>query len=210
MLNKRGIFISFEGVEGVGKTTAVQFVRDILAEHGIPYVTTREPGGTEIAESIREILLKHHQEPMSKDTELLLMFAGRAQNIERVILPALGEGKWVLSDRFTDASFAYQGSGRGVDDAHIAELARWVQRGLKPDVTLLLDAPVDLAFHRVKSRGAKDRIEAEGQTFFERVRAGYLELARQEPERFRIIDATKDLPEVQAQILKVIEPLLPT
>lgn len=210
MINKkRGRFISFEGIEGVGKTTALQFVRDYLEHHQIAYVMTREPGGTPIAEAIRTVLLNHYDETMCRDTELLLMFAGRAQNISQVILPALQRGQWVLSDRFTDASFAYQGGGRGVAVKHIDELARWVQGDLQPDLTLLLDTPVDVGLSRVTGRGAKDRIETEGVDFFERVRKTYLQLAKAHPHRFCIIDTNRSLEEVKKQILNSVALLCP-
>jgi dTMP kinase len=205
---KRGRFISFEGIEGVGKTTALQFVRDYLDNQQIAYVVTREPGGTPIAEAIRTVLLNHYDEEMCKDTELLLMFAGRAQNIAQVILPALQRGQWVLSDRFTDASFAYQGGGRGVAIQHIEELARWVQGDLRPDLTLLLDTPVEIGLNRVTSRGAKDRIEAEGVEFFQRVRETYLQLAKTHAQRFCIIDTNQALTDVKKQILNSVETLL--
>ncbi|ATN67179.1 dTMP kinase [Coxiella burnetii] len=205
---ERGRFISFEGIEGVGKTTALNWVREQLEAARIPYVVTREPGGTPIAEAIRDVLLSHSDEMMCPDTELLLMFAGRAQNIAHVVLPALRRGQWVLSDRFTDASFAYQGGGRGIPVKHIEELAGWVLGNLKPDLTLLLDAPVSVGLCRVKSRGAKDRIEAEGLEFFKRVRECYLALANQEPARFRVIHTDQDLSNVKNQIMKAIKPLL--
>lgn len=208
METERGCFISFEGIEGVGKTTALNCVREQLDEASIPYVVTREPGGTPIAEAIRHILLNHYMEIMCPDTELLLMFAGRAQNIAQVVLPALRRGKWVLSDRFTDASFAYQGGGRGIPTKHVEELAKWVQGDLKPDITLLLDAPVSIGLSRVDSRGAKDRIEAEGLEFFKRVRESYLTMARRESQRFRVIHAGQEVSLVKEQILRVIKPLL--
>ena len=145
---------------------------------------------------------------MCPDTELLLMFAGRAQNIAQVVLPALRRGKWVLSDRFTDASFAYQGGGRGIPIKHIEELSKWVHGDLKPDIILLLDAPVSVGLSRVNSRGAKDRIEAEGLEFFERVRESYLTIARWEPQRFRVIYADQEISLVKEQILRAIKPLL--
>ncbi len=206
--NKRGRFISIEGIEGVGKTTVLQFIRDCLDDAGISYVVTREPGGTPIAEAIRNVLLNHYNEMMCPDTELLLMFAGRAQNIAQVILPALQRGQWVLSDRFTDASFAYQGGGRGVEIKHVLELAKWVQGDLQPNLTVLLDAPVEVGLSRVKSRGAKDRIEAEGIEFFERVRQTYLKLAEKESNRFKIVNSNQDLETVKQAVLSLIEPLL--
>ena len=208
MENKRGCFISFEGIEGVGKTTALQYVREYLNAAHIPYVVTREPGGTPVAEAIREVLLDRHNEMMCPDTELLLMFAGRAQNIAHVILPALQKGQWVLSDRFTDASFAYQGGGRRISIKYIKELTRWIQGNLKPDLTFLLDMPVSVYLDRVKSRWAKDRIEAEGLEFFKRVRENYLAQAKRDPKRFRVIHADQELSGVRKRLQQVIDPLL--
>lgn len=196
--NKR--FISIEGIEGVGKTTVVKHIEAYFARHAIPYILTREPGGTPIAEEVRKVLLAQHTEDMSSDSELLLMFAGRAQNLASVIKPALTRGDWVISDRFTDASRAYQGGGRGVPMQHINELAAWVQQGLEPSHTLLLDAPVACAMSRVHSRGAKDRIESEGHDFFEKARDTYLQLAAAEPQRITVIDATQPLKQVQQQV----------
>lgn len=209
-MQKRGYFISLEGIEGVGKSTAIQYLHQYLQKQSIPVVLTREPGGTPIAEAIRAVLLGHHTEMMSSDTELLLMFAGRAQNISEVIVPALQQGQWVLSDRFTDASFAYQGGGRGVPLQHIIELSRWVQKGLQPDLTFLLDAPVEIGLQRMLSRGAKDRIELEGIDFFKRVRASYLELAAREPERFCVIDATQEISVVQSQLIEALQLIMET
>ena len=208
MENKQGRFISFEGIEGVGKTTALQYVREYLNGARISYVVTREPGGTPVAEAIREVLLDRYNEIMCSDTELLLMFAGRAQNIAHVILPALQRGQWVLSDRFTDASFAYQGGGRKISIKYIKELSRWIQGNLKPDLTFLLDMPVSVCLDRVKSRWAKDRIEAEGLEFFKRVRENYLAQAKKDPKRFRIIRADQELSEVKEQLQQVIDSLL--
>ncbi|MFW0072665.1 MAG: dTMP kinase [Coxiella-like endosymbiont] len=208
METRRGRFISFEGIEGVGKTIALDYVREKLDAASIPYIVTREPGGTPIAEAIRHILLDHYTEMMCPNTELLLMFAGRAQNIAQVVLPALRRGKWVLSDRFTDASFAYQGGGRGIPVAHIEALAQWVHGNLKPDIILLLDAPVSVGLSRIDSRGAKDRIEAEDLEFFKRVRESYLTMARREPQRFRVIDADQEVSLVKEQISRTIKPLL--
>ncbi len=205
MNNQQGVFISIEGVEGVGKSTLIKAIEKYLQQKNIAFIETREPGGTPIAEAVRNVLLGHFDETMCADTELLLMFAGRAQNISQVIRPALEQGKWVISDRFTDASFAYQGGGRGINKVHIAELAKWVQGDLKPNVTLLLDAPVELGLERVKSRGAKDRIETEGIAFFNRIRESYLALAENEPERFSVIDATQDVESVKRQALAIID-----
>lgn len=197
-------FISIEGIEGVGKTTVVEHIKQYLEHRELAYVLTREPGGTPIAEQIRQVLLSNHQEGMHADTELLLMFAGRAQNISSVIRPALNSGKWVISDRFTDASLAYQGGGREINLEHIAELAHWVQAGLCPSHTILLDAPVEIAMQRVNSRGAKDRIENEKTNFFEAVRRQYLIIAEQDPNRVKIIDATQPL----EQVLQAVDALL--
>ena len=162
---KRGLFISVEGVEGVGKSTAIQFIGDFLSAHGIEWEHTREPGGTPIAEKIRSVLLADTQEPMTAMAELLLLFAGRAQNIANLIEPALAAGRWVVADRFVDASFAYQGGGRQLDLEKVEYLADWVLDGLWPDLTILLDAPVSLGLSRVDARGARDRIEKEGVAF---------------------------------------------
>lgn len=198
-------FISIEGIEGVGKSTIVNFLIKILQHNSCDFIKTREPGGTEIAEKIRTLLLTHHLERMCQDTELLLMFAGRAQNIQSVILPALVAGKWVLSDRFTDASFAYQGGGRGLSVVRISELAHWVQGELWPNLTLLLDAPVEVAMTRVQSRGAKDRIEQEGLAFFERARLAYLDLANKHPDRFVIVDASQAQKKVCDDIATIMQ-----
>lgn len=205
MQHKTGYFITLEGIEGVGKTTALQFLQQYLTAKGVSLVVTREPGGTPLAESIRGLLLSNDAEPVAEDTELLLMFAARAQHIARVITPALQRGQWVVSDRFTDASFAYQGGGRGIAAARIAELAQFVQRGLTPDLTFLLDAPIEVSMARVQGRGAKDRFERESIEFFHRVRARYLEMAQAEPERFCVIDATQSVEAVQAQMQQQLQ-----
>ncbi len=201
-------FISIEGVEGAGKTTALSYIHEWLTAQAIDYVQTREPGGTPLAEEIRKILLGHYQEMMSPDTELLLMFAGRAQNIAQVILPNLRRDKWVISDRFTDASFAYQGGGRGVPIKHIEELAQWVQADLQPNLTFLLDLPVSVGLQRVKGRGARDRIECEGMDFFQRVREAYLQLAQDHPQRFYIINANQKPDEIKQEIQQQLMKLL--
>lgn len=197
MAHKIGWFFSVEGIEGTGKSTVIKTLHKNIEASGQHCVLTREPGGTVIAEEIRQILLRHHQEHMSCDTELLLMFAGRAQNIQHIIRPALRAGHCVLADRFADASFAYQGGGRGVPSQHIEELAHWVLQGLQPDHTLILDAPVNVGLARVSSRGAKDRIELEGQAFFERARETYLSRAAAAPDRYTVIDATQTPEQVQ-------------
>jgi dTMP kinase len=200
-------FISLEGVEGVGKSTALRFIEDELNQSGILFTRTREPGGTPIAEQIRGILLAKHTESLCPMTELLLMFAARVQNIEQVIKPALAAGQWVISDRFTDASFAYQGGGRGIPEAKIASLAQWVQGDVEPHLTLLLDAPLSVGLERLARRTEKDRIELENQEFFRRVREVYLELAQKNPHRYRIINAELPLPQVQAQIRQALTEL---
>jgi dTMP kinase len=190
--------VTLEGGEGAGKSTVLGALRDTLQATGAEVVCTREPGGTPLAEQIRSLLLDTHHEAPAPVTELLLMFAGRAQHVREVLLPALQRGAWVISDRFTDASYAYQGAGRGGDDEFIAELERRAV-GIAPALTLLLDVPVDIGLHRARGRGTADRIESEREEFFERVRAGYLARAAAEPRRFRVIDATQSVDAVAAQ-----------
>lgn len=199
-------FITLEGGEGVGKTTNLDFIEDYLRARGIDVLRTREPGGTTIGEGVRDILLK--SSTMDRWTELLLVFAARAQHISEVIRPALVSGQWVLSDRFTDASHAYQGGGRGLDTAIIGQLEAWVQQELQPDLTLLLDAPVELGMARARSRGETDRFESERLEFFENVRAAYLDRAERFPERIRRVDASDSLVEVQARIAIHLDALL--
>ncbi|MGH8076827.1 MAG: dTMP kinase [Lysobacter sp.] len=190
--------VTLEGGEGAGKSTVLAALRDTLRATGAEVVSTREPGGTPLAEQIRGLLLDTHHEPPAPVTELLLMFAGRAQHVREVLLPALQRGAWVISDRFTDASYAYQGAGRGGDDGFIAELERRAV-GIVPALTLLLDVPVDIGLRRARGRGATDRIESEREEFFERVRAGYLARASAEPRRFRVVDATQSIEAVAAE-----------
>jgi dTMP kinase len=204
----RGKFITIEGSEGVGKTTQIAALRDALQERGLEVVVTREPGGTPRAERIRELLLTPTDEPMPMTCELLLMFAARATHIENLIRPALERGAWVVCDRFTDATYAYQGEGRGVRREEIANLERFVQAELRPDLTLLLDAPIEIGAARAAARdgeGKRDRFEQERQDFFERVRNAYLERARSQPGRFAVIDATADRESVQQAILAEVE-----
>lgn len=191
-------FISLEGGEGAGKTSALTAIGDTLRAAGHQVVLTREPGGTPLAERIRTILLQPGEEALAPEAELLLMFAARAQHVRETIAPGLARGAWVLSDRFTDASYAYQGAGRGGDPAFIAELERRVV-GIVPGLTLLLDVPVAVGLQRARGRGAADRIEGEREDFFERVRAGYLARAAAEPRRFRVIDATQPIEAVAAE-----------
>ncbi len=207
MKQNKAKFISLEGVEGVGKSTAIRFLEQQLQKRGIHYTRTREPGGTTIAEEIRKILLTKHAEYLCPETELLLMFASRMQNIEQVIKPALARGEWVISDRYTDASFAYQGGGRGIAEHKIAALAEWIQANVVPDLTLLLDAPISVGLERINRRTDKDRIELEEADFFTRVRETYLALAEKYPHRYSIIQAHHPLPEVQNQILAALKPL---
>lgn len=195
--------VTLEGGEGAGKSTVLAALRDLLQSTGAEVVCTREPGGTPLAEQIRGLLLDtpsvgSHHEPPAAVTELLLMFAARAQHVHETLLPALERGAWVLSDRFTDASYAYQGAGRGGDESFIAELERRAV-GIAPALTLLLDVPVDVGLRRARGRGTADRIETERDDFFERVRAAYLARAAAEPWRFRIVDATASVDAVATQ-----------
>ena len=207
---KKGFFITFEGGEGTGKSTQIERVRSGLVGRGIEVVVTREPGGTEIAEHIRKLLLTPNQEELTMTTELLLMFAARAQHLEHVILPGLRAGKWVLCDRFTDATYAYQHGGRNADLVWIQSLEQMVQDGLKPDLTLLFDAPVSVTMERAIKRGKLDRFEQEGIDFMERVRETYLALAKQGQGRFRIIDASATVDQVTIAVMDALAPLLGT
>ena len=204
----RGRFITVEGIEGAGKSTQMDVIRDFLTAQGIRVVVTREPGGTHLGESVRELLLDPANRGMHTDTELLLVFAARAEHVHAVIEPALSAGEWVLSDRFTDATFAYQGGGRGTDAARIAVLEEWVQGSLRPDLTLLLDLPVENGMARIVQRGAPDRFEREGAAFFERIRATYLERAAAEPHRFRCIDASASVETVSREVIDAVGTLL--
>ncbi|MES2311034.1 MAG: dTMP kinase [Pseudomonadota bacterium] len=187
----RGKFISLEGGEGAGKSTLLAGLRAYIEQSGIALVQTREPGGTAVGEAVRAIVLDPAQRELAAETELLLMFASRAQLVRELIEPALSAGQWVLCDRFADASYAYQGGGRGQPVARIAELERWACAGVKPDLTLLLDLPVATGRARAAGRGDADRIEVEADAFFERVRMSYRERAAAEPDRFRVIDASQ-------------------
>ena len=204
----RARFITVEGIEGAGKSTCLNLIRDCIRQHGWPLEVTREPGGTELGEDLRELLLGHRHEGMADSTELLLMFAARAEHLHAKIIPALSSGKWVLCDRFTDATYAYQGYGRGIELERIAVLEQWVQRGRRPDLTLLMDLPVETGLERAGRRSVPDRFERQTLAFFERVRNGYLSLARAEPERFRVIDASQSLREVSEQVSAVINAFL--
>ncbi len=199
-----GCFITVEGGEGAGKSSNLEFVRRYLEQQGKQLVVTREPGGTPLGESIRSLLLDHRNSEITDDTELLLMFAARAQHLAEVICPALEQGQWVLCDRFTDATYAYQGGARGIPRQRIADLEQWVQQGLEPDLTLLLDIPVQQGLTRAGERSDPDRFEREQIAFFERVRAAYLEQARRYPHRYRVIDASRSLEEVRRLLDEVL------
>jgi dTMP kinase len=202
----RGSLITLEGGEGAGKSTNLRYVRELLALAGHEVVVTREPGGTPLAEQIRGLLLEVRDEPVAALAELLLVFAGRAQHLNRVIEPALARGRWVLCDRFTDATYAYQGGGRGLDPAVIAQLEALVQGGLQPDLTLYLDVPPAAAHARMAGR-TRDRFEREQDAFFARVRQAYLTRAAQHA-RIRVVDAGRPLTEVQAQLKTLVERFL--
>lgn len=203
-------FITIEGNEGVGKSTAIAFVDSYLTQLNIPHRLTREPGGTPFAEKIRGLLQGHQEEAVNYKTELLLFFAARSQHIEALIKPTLAEGSWVICDRFTDSSYAYQGAGRGIPDADIAVLEQWVQQDFRPNKTILLDAPVDVTYARIQKRGKLDRIETEKKAFFERIRECYLQRAKQYSERYIIIDASVSLEEVQQELRMVLNNLCKT
>ena len=205
---KRGRFITVEGIEGVGKSTNIDvLVRQIKAA-GHAVLTTREPGGTPVAEKIRKLLKDHGDEPIPEIAELLMMFAARSLNVNNVIVPALEAGKWVISDRFTDSSRAYQGGGRGLPMETIDQLADWVHGDTQPDLTILLDAPPEIGMARASSRGEPDRIEMEKLEFFARVRECYLELAAAEPDRFVVIDTCRSMAEVEADIIALAGQIL--
>lgn len=210
MIPKRGKFITLEGGEGVGKTTNVPFIKNYLQDRNIPIVVTREPGGTQLAEKIRDLLLHPNGEAITGQAEILLMFAARAQHLNHVIKPALAQGQWVLCDRFTDATYAYQGGGRGMAMEAISWLENFVQDDLRPDLTLLLDVPVETGMARAKSRGGEvDRFESEQHHFFNQVRRIYLQQAEQYPERIKVIQADQPLDDVQKAIVETLNPLLP-
>lgn len=197
-------FITFEGMDGAGKSTHLAWFADSLRQRGLDVVVTREPGGTPLGEQLREMLL--HQ-PMSKGTEALLMFAARMEHLELVIKPALQAGKWVISDRFSDASFAYQGAGRGMDWDKLSQLEQWVHGDLQPDLTLFFDVPVEVARERLSNNVSLDRFEQEQSDFFDRVRGGYHKRVQQNPQRYAVIDAALSLDEVKRQLEAIVESL---
>lgn len=203
-----GKFITLEGGEGVGKTTNLASIHDYLSAQNIDVVMTREPGGTVVSEKIRDLLLDpHHQAPIAQDTELLLMFAARAQHITEKIKPALAKGQWVVCSRFTDSSFAYQGGGRGISLQRIQQLADWVHGDFQPDLTILLDLPVELGLERARQRASFDRIEQEKSAFFNRVRQAYLDRAKTS-QRYHVIDADQALPAIVEQVRCLISGLV--
>lgn len=203
-----GKFITLEGGEGVGKSTNLFFIKEQLEKKGIKVITTREPGGTDFAEKIRTLLLENREEKVVEQAELLLMFAARAQHIYHVIQPALTKGQWVLCDRFTDATYAYQGGGRSMDMQMIAWLEDKIQGTLRPDLTLLLDAPIDVGIDRASQRGKLDRFESEKISFFEKVREVYLQRAKKYPQIIKVINADQDLEKVQNEINLQLQKLL--
>lgn len=205
---QRGRFITVEGIEGVGKSTSIGFICERIGAAGFGVLSTREPGGTPLAECIRDLVLAEREEPVPPAAELLLMFASRSVHLENLILPALRRGVWVVCDRFTDATLAYQGYGRGEDTARIRQIADIVHPGLWPDLTLLLDAPLAVSRQRSRDRGITDRFENEQTAFFERVRGGYLALAEAEPQRFAVVDASRPMQTVQRMIATHIDRLI--
>ena len=204
----RGRFITLEGIEGAGKSSQIESLRGLLVAAGIEVVTTREPGGCPVAERIRDLLLDRGNAGMSPDAELLLVFAARVEHLQKVILPALERGAWVLCDRFTDATYAYQGGGRGLDPRRIGVLENLVQGALRPDLTLLFDLPPELGLARARGRGEADRFESEQVRFFDAARAVYLDRARAAPERYLVLDATRSIADVSDRITGAIRGIL--
>jgi len=198
-----GLFITVEGIDGAGKTTHLEWLRQYFTRRGRSVVTTREPGGTPLGEALRGLLLNSDY-PIHAETEALLMFAARREHLERVILPALAKDHVVLCDRFTDATFAYQGWGRGVSLAHLKTLEEWVQRDLQPDLTLYFDVPVHIGHERIIRGQALDRFERERADFFERVRSGYNDRAARDPHRVRIIDSARSIAEVEEEVERIV------
>ena len=206
--DNKGLFITFEGVEGAGKTTNIAYIAKKIEGAGHEILLTREPGGTALGEAIRELLISKDFPEMHQDTELLLMFAARVEHLQRKIIPALNAGKWVLCDRFTDATYAYQGAGRGIDVEHIKLLENLVQGTLRPDYTFLFDLDADIGMARAQSRGESDRFEQQHIDFFNRVRNQYLKMASDDVERYRIVNAQHDLETVQTQIDSLLSQIL--
>lgn len=207
-MGDKAFFITVEGVEGAGKTTCLDLIEQKIRDCGHALIVTREPGGTPLGEDLRNLLLGHRHDGMADDTELMLMFAARAEHLHAKIEPALRRGEWVLCDRFTDATYAYQGYGRGIDLQRIAALETWVQGERRPDLTLLMDLPVEMGLERAGRRSTPDRFESQALAFFDRVREGYLAMAAADPQRYRVIDASQPLETVKAQIASVIDKFL--
>jgi dTMP kinase len=208
MRNERGRFITLEGVDGAGKSTHAPWIAEAIRARGFSVTATREPGGTPLGEQLRDLLLRM---PMTHDTEALLMFAARREHVEQVIRPALARGDWIVCDRFTDATYAYQGGGHGVSRARIAELEHFVHADCQPDLTVLFDVPLAVSRQRLQRAEAAghrlDKFESEQQEFFERVRAAYLERAAAEPARFRVVDSSRSVPDVRAELSAVLDGL---
>lgn len=202
---QKGLFVTLEGIEGAGKSTLMTYIAELFTKADNNVVQTREPGGTKTGEKIRNILLDSNNVGVTDDTELMLMFAARAQHINEIIKPALSSGSIVICDRFTDASYAYQGGGRGIDTTRIQILEEWVQQGLKPDLTLLFDLDVETGLRRAGKRSEADRFEQEEVSFFKRIRKCYLDRAESEPERFRIIDSSQSFDNVKQQIETILK-----
>ena len=201
---KRGLFITLEGIEGAGKSSQLDYICSILEGRGYDCLTTREPGGTPMGEAVRKILLHSDEFAISPRTELMLMFSARCQHLEQVILPALEKGQCVICDRFTDASYAYQGAGRGIAETEIKVLENWVQGEVRPDLTLLFDASVETGLQRARDRSDADRFESEKLDFFKRVREAYLDRARRDPKRIKLIDAELSMADVKAQLSSLL------
>jgi len=204
-VRRKGLFVTIEGVEGAGKSTNIRVIEEFLSEWKLDYILTREPGGTLIAEEIRELLLKHHEEKMDATTELLLIFAARAQHLSTKIRQTLAEGTWVLCDRFTDATYAYQGAGRGLDVKLISQLERLVQDNLRPDLTVIFDLDPSVGLERARQRGQLDRIESQKLEFFQRVREGYQNIASRECDRCLLIDASQTRETVRQSLRAALE-----
>jgi dTMP kinase len=205
VIKQKGKFITIEGIEGVGKSSNANFIANLIHEAGHQVIVTREPGGTPIAEAIRGILLSEFDEQTLGETELLLLYAGRLQHVEHVIKPTLAQGKWVVCDRFIDATYAYQGAGRGIAISKIDELNQWTLGDFVPDYTIILDAPVEMAFERIHKHRDLDRIEKEKKSFFERIRLQYLAMAQRHPQRYHVVDAAKPLEAVQEKIQSLMK-----
>lgn len=204
----KGLLITLEGIEGVGKSTCLKFIARYLQKKNVIPVVTREPGGTPLSEKVRELVLGKQPFDVSDDAELLLFFAARAQHLQSVIFPAINNNQWVVCDRFTDTSYAYQGAGRGMGEKRIAILEQFTQGNFRPQATFLFDAPINLALSRTRRRGRLDRIESEKRQFFQKIRRCYLERAKNEPKRFYIIDARKPLSIVKQQLAQILDELL--